>query len=122
MFTSIRGRIIVIFAMVVISVVYLVRNQIKLGLDLQGGMHLVLEVDDPEGTMPAEAKADAIDRAERILRTRIDEFGVEEPIIQKVGSDRIIVELPGIGHYPQVEAPGDVAEAYQSFLSSHFAS
>ena len=97
MFTSLRGRIIIILAMVGISIGYLVTNQIKLGLDLQGGMHLVLEVDDPEGTLTREAVTDAIDRAERILRTRIDEFGVEEPLIQKVGSDRIIVELPGIG-------------------------
>jgi len=97
MFTSLRGRIIVIIALVAASLGYLFTNQIKLGLDLQGGMHLVLEVDDPEGTMASEARADAIDRAERILRTRIDEFGVEEPLVQKVGSDRIIVELPGIG-------------------------
>ena len=97
MFTSLRARIIVILALVGVSIGYLVTNQIKLGLDLQGGMHLVLEVNDPEGTMTSEAVADAIDRAERILRTRIDEFGVEEPLVQKVGSDRIIVELPGIG-------------------------
>jgi len=97
MFTSIRGRIIVILVMVGVSIGYLVRNGIKLGLDLQGGMHLVLEVDDPEGMMTPEARADAIDRAERILRTRIDEFGVEEPIVQKVGLYRLIVELPGIG-------------------------
>ena len=97
MFTSLRGRIIVILSMVGVSIGYLVTNGIKLGLDLQGGMHLALEVEDPEGTMTGEAIADAIDRAERILRTRIDEFGVEEPLVQKVGSDRIIVELPGIG-------------------------
>jgi preprotein translocase subunit SecD len=53
-------------------------------------------VDDPEGTMTAEARADAIDRAERIIRTRIDELGVEEPLIQKVGDARLIVELAGI--------------------------
>ena len=97
MFNSIRGRSIVISAMLIVSGFYLYRNGITLGLDLQGGMHLVLEVDDPEGTMAPEARADAIDRAERILRTRIDEFGVEEPNIQKAGADRLIVELPGIG-------------------------
>ena len=97
MFTSIRVRIIVILTMVVVGILYLFINGITLGLDLQGGMHLVLEVDDPEGTMAPEARADAIDRAERILRTRIDEFGVEEPNIQKAGADRLIVELPGIG-------------------------
>ena len=97
MFNSIRGRSAVIFAMLFVSAFYVYRNGITLGLDLQGGMHLVLEVDDPEGTMAPEARADAIDRAERILRTRIDEFGVEEPNIQKAGADRLIVELPGIG-------------------------
>ncbi len=97
MFTSLRGRIIVILTLVGVSIGYLVVNQIKLGLDLQGGMHLVLEIYDPEGTMTSEARADAIDRSERIMRTRIDEFGVEEPLIQKQGADRLIVELPGIG-------------------------
>ena len=97
MLNSIRSRIIVIVTMVGISLGYLYVNQIKLGLDLQGGMHLVLEVEDPEGTMTNEARADAIDRAERILRTRIDEFGVAEPSIQKSGADRLIIELPGIG-------------------------
>jgi len=71
-------------------------SPIKLGLDLQGGMHLALEVADPEGTLTQEAKVDATDRALKIIRTRIDEFGVAEPLIQKVGDTRIIVELPGI--------------------------
>ncbi len=96
MFKSLRGRLVTIAIMVAISIGYLVNNSIKLGLDLQGGMHLVLEVDDPQGQMSTEERSDAIDRAERILRTRIDEFGVEEPLIQKIGSERIIVELPGI--------------------------
>ena len=56
----------------------------------------MLEIDDPEGTLTDERRADAIDRAERIIRTRIDEFGVEEPLIQKIGSDRLIVELAGL--------------------------
>ena len=96
MFKSLRVRIIVIFLVLTGSGVYLYQNQIKLGLDLQGGMYLALEVDDPEGTMPMEARADAIDRAERVIRNRVDELGVEEPLIQKVGQDRLIVELAGV--------------------------
>jgi preprotein translocase subunit SecD len=96
MFKTMRGRLITIVIVVAVALGYLYANGIKYGLDLQGGMHLVLEVDDPEGTYTAEAKADHIERADRILRTRIDEFGVEEPLIQKVGSDRLIIELPGI--------------------------
>jgi len=68
---------------------------VALGLDLQGGSHFVLEVDDPEGTLTDEARRDAIDRAETIIRNRIDELGVREPIIQRIGSDRLIVELAG---------------------------
>ncbi len=113
MFTSLRARIIVILAMIGVSIGYLVSNGIKLGLDLQGGMHLVLEVYDPDGTMTAEARADAIDRSERILRTRIDQFGVEEPSVQKVGGDRIIVELPGIG-------PNDESRAKDLIQQSAF--
>lgn len=71
-------------------------SPINLGLDLAGGMHLAVEIDDPDGTLDEEARADAIDRTLTTIRNRIDEFGVREPTIQKVGDDRIIVELAGI--------------------------
>jgi len=70
------------------------RVPLKRGLDLQGGMHLALEVDDSKGPVPDKSKA--IDNALKVVRNRIDEFGVSEPVVQKAGNDRIIVELPGI--------------------------
>ncbi|HEX2722135.1 MAG TPA: protein translocase subunit SecD [Gemmatimonadaceae bacterium] len=70
------------------------RVPLKRGLDLQGGMHLALEVDESKGAVPN--KSDALDRALTVVRTRIDQFGVSEPLVQKSGNDRIIVELPGI--------------------------
>ena len=70
------------------------RVPLKRGLDLQGGMHLELEVDESKGVIAN--KSEAIDRALKVVRTRIDQFGVSEPVVQKAGSDRIIVELPGI--------------------------
>jgi len=70
------------------------KKAIHLGLDLQGGMHLVLEVDRSR-LSAAEAK-DAPDRAMEIIRNRIDQFGVAEPVIQKQGEDRIAVQLPGL--------------------------
>ena len=96
MLKSFRGRLIVILAVLGISIWYYTTNGLKLGLDLQGGMHLVLEIDDPDGSIPPELREDAIDRALLVLRTRIDAYGVEEPLIQKSGSDRIIVELAGL--------------------------
>ena len=70
------------------------RVPLKRGLDLQGGMHLALEVDESKGPVPDKSKA--IDNALKVVRNRIDEFGVSEPVVQKAGSERIIVELPGI--------------------------
>ena len=67
---------------------------LKLGLDLYGGMYLVLEVDQSQQAVADVS--DALDRALTVVRTRIDEFGVAEPIVQKVGANRITVELPGI--------------------------
>jgi len=69
------------------------RIPINLGLDLQGGIHLALEVDQSKGPVPD--CADAIQRAERVVRSRIDEFGVTEPVVQIVGRCRLIVEVAG---------------------------
>ena len=110
MFNSLRSRLIIITLVLATAVWQLYSHKsrtgdwLKLGLDLQGGMHLVLEVDDPDGTMTSEAKADMIDRVDRIIRTRIDEFGVEEPLIQKVGGERLIVELAGIDDEEQAKS------------------
>jgi preprotein translocase subunit SecD len=71
-----------------------VRTPIKYGLDLQGGMHLGLELDQSKRVSADPAKD--IDLALTVLRKRIDEFGVTEPLIQKEGDSRIVVELAGI--------------------------
>ena len=67
---------------------------IRRGLDLKGGMYLVLEVDQ-EGMNSSEA-ADALLRVKEILYNRIDKFGVSEPEITTFGSSRIVVKLPGL--------------------------
>ncbi|MEA3490172.1 MAG: protein translocase subunit SecD [Candidatus Omnitrophota bacterium] len=69
-------------------------GKLNLGLDLQGGMHLVLEVDTSK--LEPNAAKDAPQRAVEIIRNRIDEFGVLEPVIQLQGKNRILVQLPGI--------------------------
>ena len=103
--SKIRNRLLVILGLIIVSVYALVPKTgptgekvpaINLGLDLQGGMHLAVEVDDPDNTLTAEAKAQAIETTLTTIRNRIDEFGVREPTIQRVGNERIIVELAGI--------------------------
>ncbi|MBN2097456.1 MAG: protein translocase subunit SecD [Candidatus Omnitrophica bacterium] len=70
------------------------QEKVKLGLDLKGGMHLVLKVDLEQ--VPKEVQHDATERAIEVIRNRIDQFGVSEPLIQKHGQDHIIIQLPGI--------------------------
>lgn len=68
-------------------------NSIKQGLDLQGGTHVVLQaVETPE----AKIDDDALNRTVKIIERRVNELGLTEPVIQRQGKDRIIVELPGI--------------------------
>jgi len=101
MFNNLKARFALIAGLVLLCGWFLFQNYsergsvVTLGLDLQGGSHLALEIVDPTGAMPAAQRADATDRALTVIRTRIDELGVAEPVIQKVGDDRIIVELPG---------------------------
>ena len=96
MFGTLKGRIAIIVLLLVTAGYFLWHNGLRLGLDLQGGMHLALEVADSAGTLTPKAKAEATDRALEVIRNRIDQFGVQEPLVQKVGSDRILIELAGI--------------------------
>jgi len=89
-------RLAIIGAALACAIFFLARNGIKQGLDLVGGMYLAIQVQDSAGTMTAQARADATDQALEVIRNRIDQFGVREPVIQKFGNDRIIVELAGI--------------------------
>ncbi|KPJ74443.1 hypothetical protein AMJ52_00575 [candidate division TA06 bacterium DG_78] len=69
------------------------KKAIHLGLDLKGGMHLVLEVDT---TDVKESPQDLQERAFEIIKNRIDEFGVYEPTVEKQSGERILVQLPGV--------------------------
>ncbi len=68
-------------------------NSIRQGLDLQGGTHVVLEAED---TPQAQVNDDAMQRVVKIMEKRVNELGLTEPIIQREGARRVIIELPGI--------------------------
>lgn len=69
------------------------RLSLNLGLDLQGGSRLVLEAKE---TPTAPVTSEAVEAALRVIAGRIDQLGVTEPTIQRQGSRRIVVELPGV--------------------------
>lgn len=78
------------------------QNQLTLGLDLRGGSHLLLEVDTSElvrNKNPAlheQIVRDAVEQSLEVVRRRLDETGMVEPMITRQGSDSILVQLPGV--------------------------
>ena len=94
-------RLIIIGLLVVAALVVLVPNKtpgidregFRQGLDIKGGTHLVYEVRPGEGETVTDSQIEGVIR---IIRTRVNAFGVSEPIVQRVGDDRIMVQIPGI--------------------------
>jgi preprotein translocase subunit SecD len=111
MFKTLRARLGLIAALTVLFAWMFVDRGITLGLDLRGGTSLELAVDDPDGALTGAERADAIDRALQIIRTRVNELGVAEPTIQKVGTDRIVVQLPGATQEEQARAKEVIQQA-----------
>ncbi len=91
------------------------KKSIHLGLDLVGGMHLLLEVDKSK-LSEKEAK-EAVDRALEVIRNRIDQFGVFEPIIQKTAEGRILVQLPGVDRERAKSLIGQTAQLEFSLVA-----
>ncbi|MDY6912287.1 MAG: protein translocase subunit SecD [Chloroflexota bacterium] len=71
---------------------WLDRDKFRLGLDLEGGAHLVYEADLSQ----AEDEEEAMKGVINVLERRINTYGVSEPVIQRMGADRLLVQLPGI--------------------------
>jgi len=93
---NLRSRVIIIIGIILACIYFTFpfEQRINLGLDLKGGMHLILQVETDK--LNDDAKSDAVLRAIEILRNRIDSIGVGETIIQRQGENEILVQLPGI--------------------------
>lgn len=93
---DLRNRVLVIAGVITAALFFTfpINKRINLGLDLKGGMHLILRVETEKLT--AEAKSDAVLRAIEILRNRIDSIGVGETVIQRQGENQILIQLPGV--------------------------
>src|SRR5918911_2346120 len=70
-----------------------VHKKVTLGLDLQGGLEVVLKAQPEKGQ---KLDASALDRSVSIMRNRVDKLGVSEPEIRKQGKDQIVIELAGV--------------------------
>ena len=70
------------------------RHGMVLGLDLRGGVNLIYEADFTD--IPEGERAARLEETRRIIERRVNEYGVTEPVIQKMGTDRISIQLPGV--------------------------
>jgi preprotein translocase subunit SecD len=87
--------VIVIAGIVLITVPFRpVKDIVKLGLDLQGGVRLVLE-GEGVAAMATEAQTETIGRMIEILNNRVDQYGLANAEIRRYGPDRILVNIPG---------------------------
>ena len=106
-------------------------GKIKLGLDLQGGTSFLVEMDtnalfaasnngDTNKTIQTADVNGALDQAIGVLRKRIDQFGVAEPVIQSAGGNRILVQLPGLSQADKETAREQIKKpAFLAFRLVH---
>ncbi len=87
------SHIITLILVIIIPIGLLVTRPMNLGLDLKGGTSVVLEAEEEQGK---KIQPDTMDRVREIVQRRVDGLGVSEPVIQKSGDNRLIVELAGI--------------------------
>ena len=101
---------VIVLAAIAASLLYLwqpwnvAAEPLRLGLDLQGGLRVVLQAQEGDPS-PEDMNA-----ARNVIENRINEFGVSEPLIQTSGGNRIVVELPGLSSDDQDRALGLIGQ------------
>ena len=98
-----RQLILMLVVVLTLGAMYIIQDNkaypFKLGLDIQGGMHLVLEAKDvpPTKTSPEIKVTDQVmSSVMQVLRNRVDQYGVSEPVIQRKGERQIVIDMPGL--------------------------
>lgn len=100
-------RLLIILVTVLAAAATLYTTPMRFGLDLQGGVHVVMEAEEIEGT---RVTREMLERTQAVVERRINALGVAEPVIQRQGDRRLIVELPGVHDQEQaIETIGKTA-------------
>ena len=115
---QLQWKFLVVAAVIALSVYGIMRYGIQLGLDLKGGTSFLLKMDVSK--IDSVGRGQAVQQAIEIIARRINKFGVTEPIIQRVGDDRILVQIPGLKEEDRQEARKTIEQtAYLEFLLVH---
>jgi SecD/SecF fusion protein len=100
-----------VLGMIAVSLLVIATKQTRLGLDLKGGVELVYQA-RPTPQQP-EVTPEALDRSINIIRERIDELGVAEPEVARLGEDQVSVGLPDVTNAARArEQVGTTAQLY----------
>jgi preprotein translocase subunit SecD len=90
-----------IIALVIIAITVLVAIPLQLGLDLKGGAQLTIQVKPTKDIK--QITGQQLDDVKTVIENRVNALGVAEPIVQTVGQDKIVVQLPGVTDPQQAE-------------------
>jgi SecD/SecF fusion protein len=98
---SVRTRLVIIVTVVFACLWAIIppREKIKLGLDLNGGVHLVLRVKTEKALQlnPQLTAEELVEQARQTIERRVNELGVSEAVVARYTEhDQILVELPGV--------------------------
>ncbi len=85
-------------------------GKVRLGIDLKGGTSFMVEMKTNTFEQMSEANL-ALDQAVEVLRKRVDRFGVAEPVIQRAGGNRILIQLPGLSESDKETAMRTIQQA-----------
>ncbi|MEB3292057.1 MAG: protein translocase subunit SecD, partial [Synechococcales bacterium] len=86
-----------IFGLVIFSIVTIATQPIRRGLDLQGGAQLTIQVESSDKiNINSPEGQEAVRSVEAVINNRVNGLGVSEPLVQRVGSDRVLVQLAGV--------------------------
>jgi preprotein translocase subunit SecD len=96
-----RGLLALIFVLVILAITVVVKIPIRLGLDLQGGAQLTIQVKTTKDIK--KITTEELEAVKSVVEGRVNGLGVSEPVVQTVGTDQILVQLPGVNDPQQAE-------------------
>ncbi|MDZ7968844.1 MULTISPECIES: protein translocase subunit SecD [unclassified Nostoc] len=96
-----RSLLILILVLIIAAITVIATIPIPLGLDLRGGSQLTIQV-KPSADIPKITERE-LEGVKKVVEGRINGLGVSEPVIQTVGTDKILVQLPGVNDPEQAE-------------------
>lgn len=96
-----RGVLALIIVLIIAAIATIANIDIPLGLDLQGGSQLTIQVNPTKEIQ--QITQQQLEDVQRVIENRVNGLGVSEPVVQTVGQNQILVQLPGVSDPQQAE-------------------